>query len=342
MNAPNRDNLVNILMVTFVAAAIWVWAAGETTETTNLLNQRLTIAPSPGDFTLVHPAVIQGVQIEFRGPARAVKAIKDEFPNLATVSVGSPGIDAQDGPQTIDLRTIIEDIVRQGDYPLSIASIQPETAEIMITLRTTQEADIIPRLAEGVRSTGTITVEPAVGSLILPTSLAGQGPIQLLAPITQEMLDDHIPGQRVVLTTAVTLPDALQSEASTIDIEPREVDVSIALLSAKIEHTLPSVPIQVAAPPAELDRFTVSITHGDGFLRDVMLRGPPATIQQIADGELSVVAFVHLTSDDLVKLVTERPISMWMLPPGVTVVKVGTATSTTPRVALEIVDRQAP
>lgn len=342
MSIPPRDTIVNMLIVSFVTLAIWIWAASETTEVVTIFNQELSIEPSAGNTTLIQPATLSGIRIDLRGPARAVKAMASEFPELATVAVGSPGIAAQDGEQTVTIATIVDEIIRRTGRPVSVVATIPATAELTITLRTTQEADIVPSLAEGVRATGTITVEPALGSITLPTKFAGQGPIQLLAPITQAMLDTSSSGQRIVVKATVALPDALQPYADTIEFEPREVDVSIAVLSANVERTLPSVPIQVAAPPAELDRYTITITHGDGFLRDVVVRGPPETIQKIADGALSVVAFVHLSSDDLVKVVNERPVSMWMLPEGVTVVQVGDGASTTPRVSLEIIDRQTP
>ena len=342
MKEVSRDTVVNVLIVSLVTLVIWVWAAGETSETLVLFNQQINIEPSSGSATLVRPNTIHGVRVELRGPARAVQRMGREFASLTTVSVGMAGVPAIGGQHTIDLATVVRGIIDRTGLPVTVVGTQPEMSEVDIVLRSTQPVDILPLLGEGVTSTGTITAEPAIGSITLPSELAAQGPIELIARVTQQMLEGHTPGQRVILKVEVSLPAALQQYEESIDFEPREVDVSVALLSASTELSIPSVPVQIAAPPADLERYTISIAQGDGFLRDVLVRGPPETIQAIADGALSVVAFVHLTSDDLVKLVSERPVSMWRLPPGVTVVKVGTGASTMPRVGLEIVDRQAP
>ena len=114
-----------------------------------------------------------------------------------------------------------------------------------------------------------------------------------------------------------------------------------AVLTNMTDHVLPAVPIQVAAPPADLDRYNVKIAAGNEFLRDVTLRGLPQDIRRIIDGEVRVAAFVHLTSDDLVQNVKERPISMWMLPDGVSVIRIGNGDTISPRIPLEITDRPA-
>ena len=338
-----RETIGNIIVVSLLTLLIWWWAAGETSLTEVLYNQQISLVASSGTSTIVRPKTISEVRVEIRGPRKAVQRMAEKFHELSNVTVGSPGVPSTNGLHVIDLVTLETGIVARAQEPVTVVSTQPASAKIEIILRSQLDAIIQPTLPEGVRTTGAITVDPPTGTLVLPDTLLKEGETFTLAAIvTPEMLENLEPGRRHVVKAEVSLPAELLSQSDLIEFEPREVEVSVALLSAEVEHTIPSVPVQVAAPPADLDRYSVTIAQGAGFLRDVTLRGPPDAITRIEKGETSVVAFVHLTSDDLVQHVTERPVTMWILPQGVTVVRVGTGNTTTPQVELEIVDRTAP
>jgi len=338
-----HESIGNIIVVTLLTLLIWWWAAGETSETETLYSQQINLVPSSGTSTIVRPRTISNVRVDFRGPRSAVQRMAEKFNEFSTVTVGSPGVPTTSGTHIIDLNTVEAGIVDRAQEPVTVISTEPSTAEIEIILRSELDASITARLPEGTSSTGAITIDPPTGTLILPESLAKDGVSYTLeATVTPQQLEDLEPGLRHLIKAEVSLPESLQAQAELIDFQPRVVDVSVALLGAGVQHTIPSVPVQVAAPPADLERFVVTIAQGAGFLRDVTLRGPPEAIARIENGETSVVAFVHLTSNDLVQKVTSRPVSMWLLPPGVSVARVGTGNTTTPQVELEIVDRAAP
>ena len=52
-----------------------------------------------------------------------------------------------------------------------------------------------------------------------------------------------------------------------------------------------------------------------------------------------MIAFVHLTSDDLLKRIEEKPVTLWSLPAGVTVTSVGGDATSSPRITLRIRER---
>ena len=338
-----RETIGNIIVVTLLTLMIWYWAAGETSETEILYSQQINLVASSGSSTIIRPKTISDVQVEIRGPRRAVQRMAAKFDEMSTVSVGSPGVPTTNGKHVIDLATLETGIVKRAQEPVTVVSTQPISTEIEIILRSKLDANISAILPEGTRSTGAITVAPPTGTLTLPETLLKESEsFTLQAIVTPQMLENLEPGRRHLVKVEVSLPASLLSKSELIDFEPRFVDVSVAMLSAEVEHTIPSVPVQVAAPPADLERYGVTIAQGAGFLRDVTLRGPPDAITRIEKGETSVVAFIHLTSDDLVQHVTEKPVTMWIIPAGVTVVRVGTGNTTTPQVELKIVDRVAP
>jgi hypothetical protein len=70
--------------------------------------------------------------------------------------------------------------------------------------------------------------------------------------------------------------------------------------------------------------------------------GPSETIEALEAGRAKVFAFVHLSADDLAKREARKPIQLWMMPPDVTVLQIGTSTDTAPSIGLTIKERPAP
>jgi len=94
------------------------------------------------------------------------------------------------------------------------------------------------------------------------------------------------------------------------------------------------VPVQVAGISGELQRHTVAVQ--DEFLREVVLSGPPEAIARIDAGQARIVAFVHLDSRDLDRRIETKRVSLWMLPKGVSVQRVGDHEGSDPEVRLSI------
>lgn len=129
--------------------------------------------------------------------------------------------------------------------------------------------------------------------------------------------------------------EALGIDPNSIRPDPLDAQVTLTLDSNDVELKLPNpVPVQIAGPAAALDDWTVTIDPESTFLRDVVLRGSKDVIGQLAqrEGGLGVIAFVHLTSDDLLTRVTEKPVTLWSLPEGVEVTSVENDATSSPRI----------
>ena len=85
------------------------------------------------------------------------------------------------------------------------------------------------------------------------------------------------------------------------------------------------VPIQVAAPPQDLAEHTIEIP--DQFLGDVVIEGAAEDIKKFEDDPTPVVAFIHLTSDELASGIEEAEVTLWQLPEGLQVVSVAGGTA---------------
>lgn len=343
MNAsdPARERLVNIVAVSLVTMLIWMWAAGETRETEPAFTDIRFLAPT-ADSMRIEPAEVTTLRLQVRGPRRAIDAVAERLREPVAVTAGTAGIPAEPGRHEIDLAALGEAIVAQWRLPVTVVDAEPSTIEIQIQPLATREVRIVPVLPPGVRTTGRVEVVPETATVILPQDLPGLDELQLEARISERDLAGRETGRRHQFEVALQMPPGFTGDRDAIRIQPRTAEVRVALDSNESELALATpVPVQIAGPAADLDDWTVEVDPASAFLRDVVLRGPAETIQRLKDrdGDVGVIAFVHLTSDDLLKRIEEKPVTLWSLPPGVVVTSVGGDATSSPRITLRIAER---
>ncbi len=337
-----RERIVNIVAVSLVTLLIWMWAAGETRETEPAFTDIRFVAPT-ADSMRILPGEISTLRLQVRGPRRAIDAVAEKLREPITVTAGTNGIPAEPGPHEIDLALLGEAIVSQWRLPVTVVGAEPESMTIEILPLTTREVRVVAVLPSGVRTTGRIEVVPETATIVLPDDLAAIEDLQLEARVSDRDLAGRETGRRHQFEVPLQAPASLAGSRDSIRIQPRNAEVRLALDSNDAELTLSSpVPVQIAGPAADLDDWTVEVDPASAFLRDVVLRGPAETIQRLRDrdGDVGVIAFVHLTSDDLLKRIEEKPVTLWSLPPGVTVTSVGGDATSSPRITLKIVERE--
>jgi hypothetical protein len=344
MNTSNegRERIVNIVVVSLVTLLIWMWAAGETRETEPAFTDIRFVAPT-ADSMRIQPAEVSTVRLLVRGPRRAIDAVAEKLREPITVTAGTSGVPSEPGPHDIDLTQLGEAIVSQWRLPVTVVGAEPESIAIEISPLTTREVRVVPVLPSGVRTTGRIEVVPETATIVLPNDLAEIEDLQLEAKVSDRDLAGRETGRRHQFEVPLQVPASLAGARESIRIQPRTAEVRLALDSNEADLALSSpVPVQIAGPAADLDDWTVEVDPASAFLRDVVLRGPAETIQRLRDrdGDVGVIAFVHLTSDDLLKRIEEKPVTLWSLPPGVTVTSVGGDATSSPRITLKIVERE--
>ncbi len=336
-----RERVVNIVAVSLVTLLIWMWAAGETRETEPAFTDIRFVAPT-ADSMRIEPAEVSTLRLQVRGPRRAIDAVAERLREPIAVTPGTHGIPAEPGPHEIDLAQLGESIVAQWRLPVTVVGAEPESIAIEISPLATREVRIVPVLPSGVRTTGRVEVVPETATIVLPGDLAAIEDLQLEARVSDRDLAGRETGRRHQFEVPLQLPASLAGTRESVRIQPRTAEVRLALDSNESELSLSSpVPVQIAGPAADLDDWTVEVDPASAFLRDVVLRGPAETIQRLRDrdGDVGVIAFVHLTSDDLLKRIEEKPVTLWSLPAGVTVTSVGGDATSSPRITLRIRER---
>lgn len=335
-----RGRIGNVVTISLVTVLIWIWAAGETREDITSFTDLRLVGQTQGSVQIT-PAEINSVSFQMRGAKRAIDAMAVLFREPLDIQIGTMGIPAEPGVHEIDLLTVGRFLAEQVDLPVTFLSADPEVTSISIKSLVTRSMTIQVVLPDGVRTAGAVEVAPSEASITLPSSLATLPNLSIDATVSDQDLATLTPGRLQEIEATLGLPESLVEFAEEITITPRKVLVRVKLVSAESTFLVPSIPVQIAGPPTDLDQYLVTIDPAAAFLRDVTLRGPADAIANIAEGKVSVLAFLHLTSDDLVQGITEKAVSMWQLPPGVTVSSIGDDATSNPMVSLTIEDRSS-
>ena len=140
------------------------------------------------------------------------------------------------------------------------------------------------------------------------------------------------------MNASLRLPPELAALAQGSMPEPATARVTFTPRVLDRETTLPRVPVQVAGIAEDFVRYRVE--SSPAFLDDVVIRGPAETIGRIEAGT-RVLAFVHLTTDELESaavggVAIVKPISLWLLPAGVEVRRVGDLEGSRPNITLRV------
>ena len=137
-------------------------------------------------------------------------------------------------------------------------------------------------------------------------------------------------------------PDALKLQPGQVVFTPDRVKVQFTVAGRSRSATLPTVRVEIAGAPEDLEGFDVGFPEKGDVLRDVVLTAPGGALEGVEDGSIRVVAIVHLSQEDLARRVPQKPVSAWVLPPGVSVESVSGKAPGSVSVPLKIAPRLAP
>ena len=137
--------------------------------------------------------------------------------------------------------------------------------------------------------------------------------LQVIAEPSPDTLDG-LRGKEPADLVPLRLPPSLRPFGQSITIEPTSVQLAFTLSLTTRSSTSAPVAVQVAAPADGLADYSVQIDPADRLLSDVVVEGEVDLVKRFEEDGTPVVAFVHLTSDDLARMVGEAPVTLWELP----------------------------
>lgn len=333
-----RERITNLVTVTLVTILIWIWAAGETREEITSFAD-LRFSGQTRDSVRISPEELPSVSFQVRGPRREVDAVAARFRDVVDIPIGTLGVPSTPGEHEVDLLSLGQSFLDKDEISVTVLAADPPTARITIESLERRQIPVVVVLPDGVQTTNAVDVVPAEVELLLPATLADLPGLVATARVDDADVADLPSGRRHELDVSLVLPDRIIDQSNAIRMTPRKARVGLDLVSTDASIVVPSIPVQVSGPPADLDQYVVTIDPASVFLRDVTLRGPKDAIDDVAKGRVNVIAFIHLTSDDLANRLQETRISMWRLPRGVEVSSIGENPDTSPTISIRIEDR---
>ena len=314
-----------VILVTAVTLLIWIFAAGETRERA-VIWARVQFEPASGISTIVAPKTTQQLALTLSGSARSIQEVRVALEEPLLLPTGTKGIPGDKGTHLVDVVTALRDqeIFYKGE--VSVIASEPEAIELQIDSMTEKTIQVIP-VIQGATLGGEAVAEPPTVTVTLPSRLVGLIPdLSVIAEPSEKMISRLEPGRRHVIQSPVQLPAELRAYEEEIEIRPRSVQLAFPLILRTRTLALEQpVPIQVAAPPQDLSEHTIEIP--DQFLGDVVIEGAAEDIKKFEDDPTPVVAFIHLTSDELARGIEEAEVTLWQLPEGLQVVSVAGGTA---------------
>lgn len=329
------NRISTALIATVVMLLIWTWAAEKTLET-QTVSGAVRFVPGEGQALSIDPADPVTVTVEVKGSRRSIQRIETLLDRGLDLRLGLGAVPTTPGTYSVSLARAISEVPDIQRSDLTVLSTKPDTVTVSIGRLVTRAVKIDAAIPLA-QISGSVTIDPSEAQVTLPESLADAAPQARLEAFVD--VKDLEPGRRHSLEVPLRWPEALQAARGTARVVPERVTVSFRLESRDRTIVIPTVPVQVAGPPVDLNNFAVQVEPGSEFLRAVTVSGPGDAISQIESGRARIAAIVHLGADDLARRVTTKPVSMWLLPPGVTVTRIGSSTETNPSIALRIVER---
>lgn len=337
LSPSSRGRVGTIILVTAVTLLIWIWAAGETRERA-LLWARVQFEPASAFSTIVSPRSAREVALTVAGSSRSIQQLRQALYEPLILTSGTSGIPGDKGTHIVELAEALRNSEVFSSTDVSVISTEPSSLELEIDSLTEKTAPVIPILS-GATLGGEAVADPPTVTLTLPSRIVGLVPeVTVNAEPSPQAIAELEPGRRQVIQAPVRLPAELKPYEQEISIEPRSVQLAFTLILRTRSVTVPSVPIQIAAPPQDLADFVVDIADANEFLADVVIEGPAELMKKYEEEKPPVVAFIHLTSDDLARSITEAPVTLWEIPEGLRVTSVA-GSNPQPIVALKITRR---
>ncbi len=313
-----RPDLRSIGLVTAVTLLVWVWAEGES------LRRESVTAPiqltGRSDLVVKAEDAFGGsVLVELEGSNLAVsEASGFLLGSTLELKPGEGAVPAEPGTHTLTLRTVLREHPELRTRGVAITGVEPPRLTITLMRLVTRELPVRVDLPAGFADSQSVTVRPSTVRVTMPETVAQALP-EGAAPfvrVPEAQLHEVLPGARPTITgLTVELPDELDG-LEHVRVEPARVEVTVAVRSQIDTYEIATVPVWVALPPTQTDRWTVELE--DQFLSNVQVSGPRDLIARVKSGELAIKALVELDTQDLEARIEQKAVKFSMLPTGLT------------------------
>ncbi len=300
-----RDNTTVALFVTVLTIVIWLWAAGKTKYSSDVL-VTLYLSPPVGSTSTISPKSTS-VELTLSGSRTAVDAAKsacesglhltlsetDELLTLSDVSTRIAALDAfKDAGAKID-----EANAKSDPFPLAIHTVVLVEAAVEVNV-------------PNVTISGDVTLDPATVMLHIPKEIRKTLPeaITVNAVVSEIALQQLQPGIVHTRDAVIQLPEELESK--NVTTTPSRVAVTFKVQSSTKTHELAQVRVLIAGPPEDYAAFSVTLPRK--FIPNVTIESDTEIISGVESGEVKVFAVLRLASSDMEQRIAAKRITTFL------------------------------
>lgn len=302
------DSVATLVVLALVTCLIWLFAESQTltrveAEVLVRLESTSTRVARWGDGRGA-----ENVAITLEGPRSEIEIaaarLRREGVVLAVGAPGGPGASA--GEYQLNLGDAVSASAADHLRSASVIHSEPESRTVVVDEVATLESVPVVFDASSLDLAEPPLIEPATVDISGPASvLTGFGPSPVVtARIEQSVLGALRPGatQRVEAQLAVT--GLRPADRTLVTLLPGRVSVRLAVRSRVSTIKVASAPVQVLGLPSDFAQWRVTAVKQ--FVDGLSVTGPSDLVQRIEAQELSIVAVVRLTSDELLRGVTAK------------------------------------
>lgn len=333
-----RNRISTLLVASVATLLIWTWAADRTREV-RILSGSVMLRPADPARQFVDPAQPQPVTVTLKGSPATINAIQTRLEQGLPLTLGPDILGEEPGQRVLNLAALIEAAQEVRTTDASVTAVRPDRIEArvgaMVPVRMPVRA-----VAPLVTLRGDSSVDPADVQVLVPEPSAGAASRESAEAVVDAK--GLAEGSTHEVTAPLRLPESLKLGSTQAVFTPDRVKVKFTVAARGRSFTLPTVRVEVAGAPEDLQGFDVSFGEQGDLLRDVVLSAPGDAMGPIEAGQTRVVAIVHLGPEELSKRITQKVVSAWVVPPGVQVESVGGKRPSEVTVPLKIEPRAKP
>ncbi len=311
-----NENLKRVAVVTLVSILVWLYAEGESLQSES---RTIAIAFAPDAEGARAIRVVSGqtwdgtVRINLEGATSALDALSENLGRRVVLFPDGEVVSRDTGIRSIDLARALraQDVFR--DAGVTVSSTEPQEVRVEVAALERRELPIRIIVPHGAIE-GQATAEPPRVGAQLPI-----GPdidnFEVVAEITRDMLSGLRPTQ---VSTLTEIPLELRARpgseeeslpsAWAASLERVTVSVSLRLRSTLETLVIPTLPVQVMVAPDLAGKWEIELALADQDIRDVEVTGPAEIIEQIRNGDLTILPYVRLTWEELAPGTIERTV----------------------------------
>ncbi|MFG0328761.1 MAG: hypothetical protein ACF8PN_02575 [Phycisphaerales bacterium] len=317
------ERLQSILVVSLITLLIWLYAEGQKLAVLTRSDVRVEIVASENSDLIVRPAAPdRRFSIRIEGPTGALDELEEQLAQAIRVPIGRYEAPSEPRPEPYTI-SMLETFRRHPIFAgrgVSIRSVDPDTLTYSVDRWVAQDLEVQVAPLGSVQLDGPPVVEPSRATVQVAESVLRQlDPNTLHLVATPESSDSiaRLPeGEASTVDARLSLPAV--ADRSLVKISNPAAQLTLTVKSQRVELTKNAVPIHLIMTPLDVAQYTVELERP--VIDSLELSGPSDVMAKIERGEIRVIGLLRLTSDDLVRGVTEKTVSFDHLPSGVTVI----------------------